>query len=161
MLMQQNSNIIRTYELSLDMWLSPSICVILGERQFVALLIRTWEKNKCLNMQIPCECPSWNGKLHGTQHSWSWVWIRLGDFFVIPFFFAIALFVYLFSFLYLFFFLFFFSIIFLHFFIVSKFIANVRCKKIRNVSKTSPSLAVSVFEFITPLSTFPSLDVSV
>ena len=129
--MQQNSNIIRTYELSLDMWLSPSICVILGERQFIALLIRTWEKNKCLNMQITCECPSWNGKLHGTQHSWSWVWIRLGDFFVIPFFFAIALFVYLFSFLYLFCsFLYFFSVFyFFIFFIVSKFIANVRCKK--------------------------------
>ena len=82
---------------------------------------------------------------------------------MIPFFFAIALFVYLFSFLYLFCsFLYFFSVLYFFIFFYS---FQVYCKcsmqKIRNVSKTSPSLAVSVFEFITSLSTFPSLDVSV
>jgi len=43
--------------LSLGIWLSPIMCVILEERQFVALLRRVSEKYKYLNMQMNCECP--------------------------------------------------------------------------------------------------------
>jgi len=49
-------NIGKHRALSLDIWLSPNMCVILGKRQFVALLISAWEKYKCLNMKITCEC---------------------------------------------------------------------------------------------------------
>ena len=38
--------------LSLDIWMSPSMCVILGEIRFVALLKSAWEKYTCSNVQI-------------------------------------------------------------------------------------------------------------
>ena len=38
--------------LSLDIWISPSMCMSLGERQCVALLRSAWENYKCLNVQI-------------------------------------------------------------------------------------------------------------
>jgi len=43
--------------LSLDIWLIPNMCVILGKRQFVALLRSAWEKYTCLNVQMTSECP--------------------------------------------------------------------------------------------------------
>jgi len=43
--------------LSLDVWPSPMLCVILGERQFIALLRSAWEKCICLTVQMTCQCP--------------------------------------------------------------------------------------------------------
>ena len=38
--------------LSLDIWISPNLCVILRERQFISSLIYIF-----LNVQVACECP--------------------------------------------------------------------------------------------------------
>ena len=83
-----------------------------------------------------------------------------------PFSLIVLVFLSLFSFLYFFFsfvlFYIFFSFSFSSFcFKVSKFILTVECEKRRHESQISPSVAVSVFESITPLSTSPSLAVFV
>ena len=54
---QQNNGDVGPSLQSLDIWLSPNMCVIVGEIQFVALLRSAWEKYKCLTVQITCESP--------------------------------------------------------------------------------------------------------
>ena len=115
--------------LSLDIELSPNMCVILGERQFVALLRSTREKYKCLTVHMDCECSfvKWlatrNPKLFIMGSN------QIRRLFCDTFFSLIVLVFVCFPFficffLQFFFFLYVFNIIFSSFHIVSKFISN-------------------------------------
>ena len=75
--------------LSLDVWLSPIMCVILGETQFAAFLRSACEKYQCLYVQMSSD---W------TRNSSSWARIRLGNICLSSFSLIVLAFLSLFSF---------------------------------------------------------------
>ena len=116
--------------LSLDIELSPNMCVILGERQFVALLRSTREKYKCLTVHMDCECSfvKWLATRNPKLFIMGSNQIRrlfCDTFFSLIVLVCLCLFYFLYLFFFLqFFFLYVFNIIFSSFHIVSKFISN-------------------------------------
>ena len=133
--------------MSLDIGLSPIMCVILGKRQFVALLRS--QDGRSINAKTFKWLVSVRSEMVSSREPET-LWITLGNFFVTRFSLIGLFFLSLFSFLYFVFFLLLFFVLFsaLFFFIFYnfKFYFKFSMQKIRHESQTFPSLAVSVPE---------------